>query len=120
MKYSEEVLEKARKAVEIGQAILEGKEIEFLPLNGEWVKVHIPTLDISTYDYRVKPEPKYVPFTYEDANELIGKAVKHKSLNYVELIKFISDTHVGDISFVELFQYYTFLDGTPCGKLVNR
>jgi len=47
---------------------------------------------------------------------LIGKAIKHKTLNYVELIKFISDNFVGDISFDNLLKHYTFLDGSPCGK----
>jgi hypothetical protein len=77
MNYSVEVLEKAKMAVEIGQAILDGRKIEFK--NGKfniWNETNCPLLDFSMSNYRVKPETKYIPFTFEDAKDLIELNIK--------------------------------------------
>lgn len=98
------------------QALADGKQIQCLRKdNLSWEDIDDPNFHIDI-EYRVKPEPILIPFDYSDAKFLIGKAIKHKTLNYVELIKFISDNFVGDISFDNLLKHYTFLDGSPCGK----
>lgn len=73
------------------------------------------------YEYRIKPD-KYTPFTFEDAENLIGKAVKTKCKRAIMNIVFLNKEGIslsngieGDYKF--LFDNYTFLDGSPCGKL---
>lgn len=125
MEHTKEVLERAKKAIEIGTAILQGKEIEWAHPNSEnWNIIYEPALNFQTSDYRVKPEPKYVPFTFEDAKDLIGKAVKSEEL--VCIITSIDDEGnmffggQSHFDFKELLNDFKFLDGTPCGKLENQ
>lgn len=74
--------------------------------------------------YRIKPEPKYIPFTWEDREELRGKWLKRKDYNVEKLPTTIcnKDVMIGDqfYSYKELLKDFTFLDGTPCGKLVKE
>lgn len=113
MNFSKEQLKMHWKEI---QAWADGKQIQYrIDDDCEWNDINDPAF-FPDYEYRVKPEPILIPFDYSDAKFLIGKAIKHKTLNYVELIKFISDKFVCDISFDNLLEYYTFLDGSPCGK----
>lgn len=57
--------EEAKEMLPIIQAFAEGKEIEFRSkgFDEEWKKVNeISGLSYSSFDYRVKSEPKYRPF----------------------------------------------------------
>lgn len=81
--------------------------------------------------WRIPKEPEYIPFTYDDYEQLIGKAIKTKSTSkdnkgvyLINRVYFSTDiTHpiqIGtnwNISFEYLFKNCEFLDGTPCGKL---
>ena len=124
MEYSEEVLERAKIAVEIGNAILQGKEVQFED-SDSWEHSDTPSLNFSSYNYRVKPEPKYVPFTFEDAKDLIGKVIKSKKDNTVASIVMCTSLAVyygsdSGCKYGYLFTEFTFLDGTPCGKIKNQ
>lgn len=55
-------IEETKKAIEVMQAFVDGKEIEYRG-NGDcdWTKLSIPAWDWSKYIYRIKPaEPKKV------------------------------------------------------------
>lgn len=123
MEYSKDVLEKAKMAVEIGNAILQGKEVQFED-SDSWEHSDTPSLNFSSYNYRVKPEPKYVPFTFEDAKDLIGKAIVKMDGTQVQKVVQLNKDYVfsgvGQMDYKWLFNEYTFLDGTPCGKLENQ
>ena len=76
--------------------------------------------------WRVKPESQLVPFTFEDAELLIGKAIKAK--NNDVMIGLVISVLINGIyihpntqltHFDYLLKNFTFLDGTPCGKLVE-
>ena len=78
--------------------------------------------------YRFKPEPKYVPFTFDDAKDLIGKAVKDKRNQSILLIIRIDNVETNllysiyfandySINYNSLLSNFTFLDGSSCGKL---
>ena len=74
--------------------------------------------------YRIKPEPKLVPFTFEDVDLLIGKAVKSKTKNVITLIQVVYPKNVmmhgfDTISYYCLLQNWEFIDGSPCGKYVE-
>ena len=100
--------------IAVMQAYEDGKEIEYSNRDyPTWNKTK-PVWDWHRNDYRVKPE--YIPFTFEDAEFLIGKVVKHKKENYLAVITLCLNeiTNMGD--FKELLDDFTFLDGSPCGK----
>lgn len=103
--------------IAVMQAFANGKEIEITPRtsNPNWITDPEPLWDWRTCDYRVKE--KYVPFTFEDAEFLIGKIVKRKTHNYTAMI--ISCTQLGTSvdDWEHLLDDFTFLDGSPCGKL---
>lgn len=123
MEYSKEVLKKAKEAVEIGNAILEGKEIEWsLPSQCNWKTIYEPSLNFQTADYRVKPQPKYVPFTFEDAKYLIGKHIVNGYINAIvlETAEFGIKTASRHIRYDELLSCWEFNDGSRCGKLENK
>jgi hypothetical protein len=125
MEYDKETLRKAAMAVEIGKAILEGKEVESSYKNKEdFSRIINPSFDFRSYDYRVKEEPIYVPFTFEDAKDLIGKAVIKKGVTLVKQIIVVNSNEVGfdanNVSFENLLDLYTFIDGSPCGKIQNK
>lgn len=82
-------------------------------------------------EYRIKPEPKYRPF--KNAEECWTEMLKHQLFGWVKdkdnnkfLIKGIySDGSIytseeGTCSFDEVFQKYTFEDGTPFGVKVEE
>lgn len=75
--------EEAKEMLPIIQAFAEGKEIEFRSkgFDEEWKKVNeIPGLSYSSFDYRVKSEPKYRPF--KDADECWQEMLKHQPLGW--------------------------------------
>jgi hypothetical protein len=123
MNYPKEVLEKAKMAVEIGNAILQGKKVIYSDKgkNG-YFRVDNPSLDFTKYDYIVKPETQYIPFTFEDAKDLIGKVVvdKHSIATIDYLDANGCNVSMTSWTYEEMLERYTFLDGTPCGKLVNE
>ena len=72
--------------------------------------------------WRVKPESQLVPFTFEDAEFLIGKAVRNKESKYIATITSVREFDCKifiDTDFNYLLEAFTFLDGSPCGKLVE-
>lgn len=88
---------------------------------------------VHTWDYmREIPEPKYVPFEWKDGEELRGKQVRSKwSKNIEETIKtlYLDENGVFKITFEKSRRYitaqklldsYEFIDGSPCGKLVQE
>ena len=79
----------AKELLPIIQAFAEGKEIEFRSkgFDEEWKKVNeIPGLSYSSFDYRVKSEPKYRPF--KDADECWQEMLKHQPFGWVKNIEF--------------------------------
>lgn len=76
-------------------------------------------------EYRVKPEPEYIPFDFSDAEFLVGKAITGKTKeNTIAIITLCNNTDVfvgyGKVTYEELFKFYRFLDNSPCGKIKNK
>ena len=135
--------EEAKTMLPIIQAFAEGKEIEFRSkgFDEEWKKVNeIPGLSYSSFDYRIKPKPKYRPF--KDADECWQEMLKHEPFGWVkekgdklsyELLACVSENDEAPISFAvygslgmgiidrpsiefnEIFNAFTFADGAPFG-----
>lgn len=126
--------EEAKEMLPIIQAFAEGKEIEFRSkgFDEEWKKVNeIPGLSYSSFDYRIKPEPKYRPF--KDVEECWQEMQKHQPFSWVKSkrrkdcfinivqLHSISGETVANFAFTTvngsktLLEGYTFADGAPFG-----
>ena len=100
-------------------AFKEGKDIE-IDIHQSWFPIpkDYNKWDFVNKTYRVPPEPKLIPFNYND--DLVGKVVKHKTNNYKSIIIAQDSTHVSlhkDVIFyTTLTKDFTFLNDKPCGK----
>src|SRR5690625_684932 len=103
-------------------AFAEGKTIQSKRPDepDKWQDDHYPLWNDPNIRFRVKPEPKYIPFTFEDREELRGKWVRRKSSGNECLIYHLSEAHVNVYSWEESIEEFEFLDGTPFGKLAEE
>lgn len=110
-------------------ALENGQTVEYKCLYGDWRTVDLQIDDVyefnrSTHQFRIKPEQKLVPFTFEDAESLIGKIIVSKDKTVYETINQLNINEINCSSYCYEYQYllnyFTFLDGSPCGKYVNE
>lgn len=120
-----------QEMIAVMQAYEDGKEIQLrLLTDSKYYDCKNPGWNWDNYDYREKEElkkPEYVPFTFEDADFLIGKAIKSKDGGPVYSILGVQDSGVIVIHPTYKIVSYTwedlirgfkfFPDNTPCGKL---
>ena len=121
-----------KEMIEVMQAYESGEQIECFN-DEQWKDVNNPIWDWLHNDYRVKPKKKYIPF--DTAEEFLAAQRKHgefienketgeKMNAYVDkngiviLLTALNCTHTFE-SLRNLFVYYKFSDGTPCGKEVK-
>lgn len=88
-------------------------------------------LTMAFWDFwREIPEPKYRPFTWEEREELRGRYIREKSNRTTENIitsLYLDRNQVFKIGYEnsryitaqKLLDSYEFIDGSPCGKLVE-
>ena len=123
--------EDAKQLLPIIQAFAKGKDIEYRTkgFNENWKKVtQIPELSFKSFEYRIKPEPKYRPF--KDAKECMAEMLKHQPFGWITsqgaffYIIYIEDKLFGYGSacgtilhseFNDVLKSFTFADGTPFG-----
>lgn len=121
----------AAELLPIIQAFAKGKDIEYRTKgsNENWKKVtQIPELSFKSFEYRIKPEPKYRPF--KDAKECMAEMLKHQPFGWITsqgaffYIIYIEDKLFGYGSacgtilhseFNDVLKSFTFADGTPFG-----
>lgn len=90
---------------------------------GEWI-VALGHRQLSGRHYRRRIAPQYVPYTWDDREELRGRWLKSKHAPHYEFVvlefKSMSGIHlrVNGIDAVALLRDYVWLDGSPCGKKV--
>jgi len=97
-------------------AIKEGKTVECKVKNGWYVDRDGYDFILHPDNYRIKPDV-YIPFTFEDADILRGQWFKSKSTKSEYQITEVHKDGINLMPFKVFFKLYTFLDGTPCGKL---
>lgn len=111
------------------QAYKEGKTIEYRmsDCDDDWCKIDNIHWDWHCFDYRVKPEPKYVPYdsvSEVDRNKWVREKVFPSKLKAITMIDTSNNrvfiTATGWLILGEFFEYYEYEDGTPCGKLVSE
>ncbi len=123
---------------EISELLLKANDdlsnVEVLSMNDRWQSTEAENtkelLDgiCSNNQYRIKPEPDYVPYTSKDAREFMGE-VFISTYDPDHVIMVVAYTDVGVIfnykDKVELYHYkflfsgFTKPDGSPAGKLVG-
>ena len=100
-------------------AFAEGKQIQSNrpSVLDEWMDDDFPLWNDPDIKFRIKPEPKHIPFTFEDRDELRGKWVRHKESHNEFMIYLIAEGHVNGHTWGQSLEEFEFLDGTPFGKL---
>lgn len=132
--------ERAKELLPIIKAFADGKKIELALFDddgaiSEWSDVHFPKW-VDNHIYRIKQEPKYLPFN--DADECWEEMKKHEPIGWLinknnygrEIIESIGSMFArngNDVltesiwkSYVYIFENYTFADGTPFGVKVEE
>lgn len=138
-----------KEMIEVMAAFEEGAKIEYKKFDkNQWTETLKPTWDWFTVDYRVKPEPKEPTYRpYESIGEMLCDYNKRVCRNnnrpkntmplvWVKQVNCSQDRGALIVSFdedkvwlggcyiastlQELCMNYTYLDETPCGKLVEE
>ena len=109
-----------KEMIAVMQAYADGKGIEYSFIKDSWYDDKNPCWNLVDYNYRVKEAPEYIPFTFEDAEFLIGKIVSSKKKQYKVMIFECNKKSVQHYTYEELLNNWTFLDGSPCGKLKQQ
>jgi len=122
----------AKRFSDILLAHSEGKIIQRSKGNGVWDDLkELWITDLKSIDFilRIKPEPKLVPFTFEDNLLFRDKWFKKKGGTYLFTITKIMNSGVlisvdywtsHSVSFGELLEQFEFEDGSPFGKYINE
>ena len=125
-------IEEIKEAAKVMEAYANGKKIQYLNDDNEWIDAPNPLFDWGNCVYRIKPESKYRPFRTQ--KECWEEMHKHPDFGWVkgnvtgeykqvirvcgnrtELIFNISHNSSADYSPEIMFSGYTFTDGTPFG-----
>lgn len=121
--------EEAKKLLPVIKAFAEGKTIQ-IKGRDKWVDLCETDFSCSPDDYRIKPEPKYLPF--RDVEECWQEMLQHRpfgwiksnedghyamvtTVDVVEGEKYIAISGNNLWSFDDTINNYTFADGTPFG-----
>lgn len=121
--------EETKKRIKVMQAFVDGKDVEVLNTD-KWELVSNPSWSPAT-KYRIKPESSYRPF--DNAKECIEEMKKHEPFGWVkdkpgfgDKCSAITEVSISSIRrgvtwfcTNEMFQYVTFLDGSPFGVKVE-
>lgn len=115
---------RAKKLWPIIKAFGEGGSIQFLNEIDEWEIVQHPIFSEEPNRYRIKPEPKLVPFTFEDRDLFKDKWVVINSSGYLNKIIGCGKTKItiGENSFTyeEAFKYFHQENGEAFGKYTEE
>ena len=118
--------EEAKRRAELYSALADGKTIQILNMEGNWVDVEVKKLNYipETLKFRIKPKSNYRPFKTQE--ECWEEMHKHPDFGWVtdgyykSTISVKSDSIVVTISSLEYdfgkaYIHFTFADGTPFG-----
>lgn len=118
--------------MDIISAFAEGKTIQYKTDTGSWHDLTeseglpMGTMEEEPNNFRIKPEPKFRPF--KDAEECWNEMQKHQPFGWVkdrngsafviekvDSRSFVEVYDEGTCTFKEVFEDFTFVDGTPFG-----
>lgn len=114
--------EEAKEFLPVIQAWAEGKKIQYNYSEG-WRDADVKCMLGDISKYRIKPEPKYRPFKTQE--ECWQEMLKHQPFGWIksngnDLYSIASINCEGITTFayyrfLESFEKFTFIDGTPFG-----
>ena len=124
--------EETRDAAKVMEAYANGKKIQYLNDDNEWIDTSLPLFNWAKHFYRVKPEPKYRPFKTQE--ECWKEMLKHQPFAFlssaneydwfsicrvfeeegIPKITFASNPY-SDYDMAKVFDTFQFADGTPFG-----
>lgn len=126
------IREKVKMNMDIISAFAEGKTIQYKTDTGSWHDLTeseglpMGTMEEEPNNFRIKPEPKFRPF--KDAEECWNEMQKHQPFGWVkdgngsafviekvDSRSFVEVYDEGTCTFKEVFEDFTFVDGTPFG-----
>lgn len=122
--------DEAKKLSDILKSYSEGKIIEVSNNGSQWAELNMsyPDVVFKYNQHRIKPEPKLVPFTFEDRQyfkNLWVKSKEHDTLN--SLVQISKDDVLMTygvknirVTYSQLLKHYEFEDNSPCGKYINE
>lgn len=120
--------DRAKTLLPIIEAFTKNKVIQYYDeFDNIWINTYEPTWENYT-KYRIKPEPKYIPFTFEDMKNVRDKWIYFSNdtkqlmrINkYTDTKVVFSNTSNNTFyNYDDLLKFFSFEDGTPCGKLVE-
>ena len=116
--------EETREAAKVMEAYANGKKIQYLNDDNEWIDTPNPFFDWHNYVYRIKPE--YRPF--KTHGECWNEMLKHQPFGWVRskkcdaLLWNVTSINKDDITIIcdyykfhRAFECFEFTDGTPFG-----
>jgi hypothetical protein len=59
-------IEQTKEAIHVMQAFVDGKEVQCLAHNKEWITTDQPAWNFPSYIYRIKPTAKFRPWTADE------------------------------------------------------
>ena len=119
-------VQEIREAAKVMEAYANGKKIQYLNDDNEWIDTPNPFFDWHNYVYRIKPESQYRPF--ETKEECWNEMLKHQPFGWVRskkckaLLWNVTSINKDDITIIcdyykfhRAFECFEFTDGTPFG-----
>lgn len=117
--------EEIKEAAKVMEAYADGKKIQYLNDDNEWIDAPNPLFDWDNCVYRIKPEDTYRPFKTQE--ECWNEMLKHQPFGWVKsprgelfcIDKVFEEGIVYKHSSCHFNEYlegqYSFVDGTPFG-----
>ena len=117
--------EEIREAAKVMEAYANGKKIQYLNDDNEWIDAPNPLFDWDNCVYRIKPEDTYRPFKNQE--ECWNEMHKHPDFGWLVNKNSKSIYHINviccddlcldetSLNYAEAFTYYEFLDGSHFG-----
>ena len=127
-------VQEIREAAKVMEAYANGKKIQYLNDDNEWIDAPNPLFDWDNCVYRIKPEDTYRPF--ETKEECWQEMLKHNEFGWVKSKTRDANKHIsniekdieGNVWFVaasfsgiekyspkQMLDYFVFMDGEPFG-----
>ena len=127
-------VQEIREAAKVMEAYANGKKIQYLNDDNEWIDAPNPLFDWDNCVYRIKPEDTYRPF--ETKEECWNEMLKHNEFGWVKSKTRDANKHIsniekdieGNVWYVaasfsgiekyspkQMLDYFVFMDGEPFG-----
>ena len=120
--------EEIKRRAELYSALADGKTIQILNMEGNWVDVEVKKLNYipETLKFRIKPKSQYRPFKSQEEcwKEMLNHQpfgwIKDKEDGHYSMVAMVDDAVIRisgnkDWFIDEIMNNYTFADGTPFG-----